>query len=266
MSTLQYRGSAHLAAAYTRAAFEAASDWMVANGYPPIVVVDGDRSYEWQVQVFLSRYVLAWQVGGRRVYDQRWWEGRLYSRISPAGTVAAPSRTAPHVAKRGADLGYPYNDRTTGAHRKLQAVAHLFDLEWTGRNFAEDWHWEKRGAVGPVGSTSGSNSKPLPVPPPPPKPLPIPEEDDMAIKFGHRNTGVDEWMIVHPDLNGGDEKQLGYLVTTDEDRARAWARLYKNGWEAKPTGAEGRYDFDVDRAGYIEIQEAARQVYAATHA
>lgn len=79
------------------------------------------------------------------------------------------------------------------------------------------------------------------------------EDEDMKVKFGHRKEGVDEWMIVHPQLKGG------YIVTTSKARATAWSRLYKNGWARLATGRKGRYDFDVPRADYIEIQRAGAQ-------
>lgn len=86
------------------------------------------------------------------------------------------------------------------------------------------------------------------------------EDDEMRMLFGHRNESNDEWMIVHPDLDAGDGKQIGYLVTTDLNTAKAWARMYKNGWATKLIDVGGRYDFDVSRADYIIIQEQARVV------
>ncbi|MDQ1113923.1 hypothetical protein QE418_003371 [Microbacterium testaceum] len=148
---LRYSSGAVLEGSNVREALETASAILVAEGYPAIVVVDGDRSYDKQVQVFLERYVLVGNVGGRRVYDFRWWEGRQYARVSPEGTVAAPSRTAPHVARLAADLGWPYNNRSTGAHRRLQQIGPGLGLTWTGVNFGEDWHWESSRGVGRVG-------------------------------------------------------------------------------------------------------------------
>ena len=134
-----------------REALEAASRILEAEGHPVIRVVDGDRSYQAQVTVFLARYVLGEQIRGRRVYDIRKWEGRTYYRISPAGTVAAPSRLAPHVRGVAADLGTPYNNRNTAAHKRLQQLAPGLGLDWAGRHFAEDWHWETTRGPGPAG-------------------------------------------------------------------------------------------------------------------
>jgi hypothetical protein len=158
---LRYTSGAVLHGSNIREALMAASAILVAEGYPPITVVSGDREYDEQVAIFLARYVLVGQVNGRRVYDFRWWEGRQYARISPAGTVAAPSRTAPHVAKIAADLGYPYNDRNTAAHRRLQQIAPGLGLDWTGRFFGEDWHWETTRGVGRIdgGGTTASTSE-----------------------------------------------------------------------------------------------------------
>lgn len=95
-------------------------------------------------------------------------------------------------------------------------------------------------------TTSAGDGEPIPLPEPT-----IPEEDnEMAIKFGHRSNGDNEWMIVHPQLGHG-----GYLVTTDQDRAIAWSRLYKDGW----VDEGDRYDFNVPRDQYIQIQDAARE-------
>lgn len=91
---------------------------------------------------------------------------------------------------------------------------------------------------------NGGQSKPA-KPAATPDPLPL-EDEDMKIKFGHRKTGGDEWMIIHPSFANG------FIVTTDENRAKAWSRMYKDGWN-------GKYDFDVNREDYIEIQNAAKE-------
>ena len=149
--SLTFAPGAVLAHSNIREALEAASAILEAEGHPAIRVVDGDRSYQAQVTVFLARYVLGEQIRGRRVYDIRKWEGRTYYRISPAGTVAAPSRLAPHVRGVAADLGTPYNNRNTAAHKRLQQLAPGLGLDWAGRHFAEDWHWETTRGPGPAG-------------------------------------------------------------------------------------------------------------------
>ncbi|MDY0830726.1 M15 family metallopeptidase [Microbacterium sp. BG28] len=161
MSSLRFADGAYLRASGTRDAFGQASDRMVRDGYPPITVVSGDREYADQVAIFLLRYVQVGDIRGRRVYDVRYWNGVAWYRISAAGTVAVPG-TSNHESRRAADLGYPYNDRTTAAHRRLQQIAWLYGLKWTGVGFGEDWHWENVGALGAVtvfGMTAGTKTE-----------------------------------------------------------------------------------------------------------
>jgi hypothetical protein len=124
----------------------------------------------------------------------------------------------------------------------------------TALGIDEPWHFDYfRSLDERAHEPAGGLPKPLPIPTPEPEE----EEDDiMRIVFGHRKEGSDEWIIVHPTLDGGDGKQLGYLITTDPERAKAWGRMYKKG--------STDYDFDVIRADYIQIQDAARQVYEAS--
>jgi hypothetical protein len=185
---LRYASGAILTGTNLREALEIASAILVAEGYPPIPVVDGDRSYEAQVAVFLERYALAANIGGRRVYDWRTWNGALYGRISPEGTVAPPSRTAPHVAKIAADLGAPYNNRFTAAHARLQQIGPGLGLVWTGRNFGEDWHWETNRGVGQI-TAAASVSAALPTP--------EPEEEEMKLLMHVKlDDGTDPWFVV----------------------------------------------------------------------
>lgn len=103
---------------------------------------------------------------------------------------------------------------------------------------------------------AGGGGDPFPVPTPA---IPIEsEEDDMKPKIIFRNEGNPEWSLVHPDYRGPSELERGYLVTTDENRAIAWARVHGNGW-----GTPGTYTANVDREGYVEIQAAARAEYDA---
>lgn len=97
-----------------------------------------------------------------------------------------------------------------------------------------------------------------------PQPLPLPKETDMTIKFGHRKSGSDEWMIIHPDFHALDGPP-GRIVTTEKSIAKAMARLYKTGWAKQLVGEGGRYDFDVSRSDYIAIQQLAEQAHRAAH-
>lgn len=81
------------------------------------------------------------------------------------------------------------------------------------------------------------------------------EEDEMKVVFGHRNEGNSEWMIGHPDFKGARDIERGFLVTTDPAVAKSWGRIYAKG--------SNDYDFDVNRADYIEIQKSFTRSYEA---
>lgn len=137
-----------------------------------------------------------------------------------------------------------------------QLLRGLSDHGWrqTALQIGEPWHFDYFRTLDDHANTpAGGNPVPLPIPP---APIQEEEEDDMRMIFGHRKEGSDEWMIVHPTLTGPDAKQLGYLVTTDPERAKAWGRMYKKG--------SNDYDFDVTRTDYIAIQDAARAVAVAS--
>lgn len=55
--------------------------------------------------------------------------------------------------------------------------------------------------------------------------------------------------MVWPPLRGPDEKQRGYIVTTDPERAKWWTRFYEAGFDASDK---------FSRAEYIKAQEMAR--------
>lgn len=120
-----------------------------------------------QTTVFLQRYVTAGNVRGRYVYDTRWWDGRLWYRVSSAGTVAVP-RTSNHeiegpngprsidIRDTGADAGVTV--RGSVRDRWMQNNAGEYDFENEGYNFKESWHKTFRGVIG--GKPSGGNSTP----------------------------------------------------------------------------------------------------------
>jgi hypothetical protein len=153
--TLRFANGAYCKASGTRDSFGRASDQLEREGHPAITILSGDREYEDQKRIFLERYVTANNIRGRRVYDTRRWNGVTWYRISAAGTVAIPG-TSNHESRRAADLGAPYNNRHSAAHRRLQQIAAHHGLKWTGVNFSEDWHWENVGNLGQIGSAAGA--------------------------------------------------------------------------------------------------------------
>lgn len=181
-----------------------------------LVVTSGTRTDAEQERIFRDRYVLAGDVRGRRVYDTRWWNGHLWYRVSPAGTVAVPG-TSNHqesgpngprsidIRDTGADAGVSV--RGTRRDRWMQDHAHEYQFENEGYNFGEPWHKTNRGQIGVY---------------PAPAAIITSEEDDMAIHVKRQKTG-DTYTIVpgryikhHPDQKNGDI--AGYLTTGSTSR------------------------------------------------
>lgn len=130
-----------------------------------IIVSSGIRTEQEQRNIFFSRYVLAGAVRGRRVYDTRWFEGKLWYRVSSAGTVAQP-RTSNHEvqgSKAAVDLrdtGKDAGVSVAGSARSnwLRANAAKYDLVPSGFGFGEAWHYDclnihKSPPAAPAGST-----------------------------------------------------------------------------------------------------------------
>lgn len=156
------------------------------------------------------------------------------------------------AAKRGLQEAYQIANAYAG--RTLTRLVHS-DVNSTSCPGDAIRKWVKAGGL-TDGSPAGGGGDPTPVPTPV---IPIEsEEDEMKPKIIFRNTGNPEWSLVHPDYRGPSELERGYLVTTNENRAIAWARLHGNGW-----GTPGTYTASVNRDGYIEIQAAARAEYDA---
>jgi len=222
-------------------------------------ISSGTRTYEEQKAIFLARYVTAGNVRGRHVYDTRWWNGQLWYRISAAGTVAQPG-TSRHENDRALDIRDTGNDPgvTRYGNPRSQWIrdnAHRYGFVPNGyTSFNEPWHIEFTGD--PWFVPAGGGSEPF-NPKPTPEPEPEEEEEEMLPKIIHRNTGGDEWSLVHPDLKGEREHERGYIVTTDPKRFRAWGRIWAKG------GGSNSYAADVPRDEYIEIQAEAREAYDA---
>jgi hypothetical protein len=176
------------------------------------------RTYEDQKRIFLERYVTAGNVNGRRVYDTRWWQGRLWYRISAAGTVAVPgtsnheiqgSKAAVDLYDTGSDAGI-----TSAGNRRsnwLRANAHRYGLVASGYGFREPWHYDvlnifQTPPSAPAGG--GSTSKPAPAAPDPE------EDDDMAgysgFYYTRKGSGGVKDSIVYLIVNGDESTYHEY--------------------------------------------------------
>lgn len=114
-----------------------------------VIVSSGIRTYDEQKAIFLSRYVTAGNVSGRRVYDTRWWDGQLWYRVSAAGTVAQPGTSNHEIQgnKAAVDLRDTGSDgglATAGSARSnwLRANAGNYDMVPSGFSFGEAWHYD----------------------------------------------------------------------------------------------------------------------------
>lgn len=131
-----------------------------------VIVSDGIRTNPEQVAIFLSRYVTAGNVRGRRVYDTRWWNGQLWYRISAAGTVAQPgtsnheiqgTNAAVDLRDTGSDAGITVRNSVRG--RWIRENTHKYDLVAEGDGFNEGWHFLVRNIFNAVPSGGGSTPK-----------------------------------------------------------------------------------------------------------
>ena len=136
-----------------------------------IVVTSGIRTNAEQRNIFFSRYVTAGDVRGRRVYDTRWFEGRLWYRVSSAGTVAQPgssnhevqgSKAAVDLADTGKDPGVSWPG--TVRSNWLRANCVKYDLVASGFGFGEAWHYDVRNIFNspparPAGAPTAETSK-----------------------------------------------------------------------------------------------------------
>lgn len=114
-----------------------------------VVVTSGIRTEAEQTSIFLSRYVTAGNVRGRKVYDTRWWKGQLWYRVSSAGTVAQP-KTSNHeiqgdsaavdIRDTGSDAGITSKNSKRG--RWIRANAWKYGLVAEGDGFGEGWHFK----------------------------------------------------------------------------------------------------------------------------
>ena len=158
------RVEVHVAAAYQnlRAAFKRA--------FPGIDlrVSSGTRTRAEQTQIFLSRYVTAANINGRKVYDTRVWNGVKYYRISSAGTVAQPGLSnheesgpigprALDIRDTGSDAGV--TRRGTTRDKWMERNAGTYGFRNAGYSFSEPWHKEFTGSLsGGTAPTGGAST------------------------------------------------------------------------------------------------------------
>ena len=110
----------------------------------------GIRLASEQEAIWYARMTLT--PNGRRVYSTRWWNGRLWYRISPDGEVAQP-KTSNHeiqgedaavdIVDTGSDAGITSKNSVRG--RWIRANAWKYDLVAEGDGFGEGWHYKIRG-------------------------------------------------------------------------------------------------------------------------
>lgn len=108
----------------------------------------GIRTDAEHLAIWYVRYTLS--PNGRRVYDTRWWNGRLWYRISSAGTVAVPGTSNHQIniprGQRGAldiyDTGSDAGVLTRGSFRArvFDEIAGKYGFDSEGYNFGETWH------------------------------------------------------------------------------------------------------------------------------
>lgn len=181
-------------------------------------VRDGVRTYQDQVDIFLSRYVTAGEVNGRYVYDTRVWNGTRYYRVSSAGTVAVPG-TSNHEedgpnGPRSIDIYDSGDDpgvTSFGTYRDgwMQRNAGNYGFENEGNNFDEPWH---KKYIGPLADGSGGGSG-----------------GGSTSSFPARDLKGADWVIA------------------------AQQKLIRLGYNLGPSGADG-YDGEVTQAAVRDVQ------------
>lgn len=132
-----------------------------------VVVTSAIRTHQEQIDIFLSRYVTANRINGRKVYDTRVWNGVRYYRISSAGTVAVPGYSNHEIQGTSAavdlrDTGSDGGIATWGSERSnwLRANCHRFGMVAEGFNFDEAWHYKVLNIFSAV--PSGGGGTPIP--------------------------------------------------------------------------------------------------------
>lgn len=134
----------------------------------------GVRTDQEQENIWYDRMVTAGNIRGRHVYETRWWNGRMWYRISSAGTVAPPGSSNHQIniarGQRGAldlyDTGRDAGILTRGSFRAnvFDEIAGKYGYDSEGYNFGETWH--KRYNRDPFRAvpTGGGGGTPKPTP------------------------------------------------------------------------------------------------------
>lgn len=247
-----------------------------------IVVLSAIRTYQEQVNIFLSRYVTAPNVNGRKVYDTRVWNGVRWYRISPLGTVAIPGTSNHEIqgTKAAVDLGDTGSGAgvaVAGSSRAnwLRANAWHYDMVPSGYSFKEAWHLDILNVFSKPPGTPSGGENPVPIPD-------EPEEEEELVytvhfrtvdaagkgavteaTLGHFEFGNDLDQFVRTAEGGVGGKRtdsngvvtfLGFKVTSNPKIYTAWARIYAKG-TGQVTSRTGRED-------YIDIQAELSRVAA----
>lgn len=111
-------------------------------------ISSGIRTDEEHLAIWYARYTRT--PNGRRVYDTRWWNGALWYRISPEGTVATPGTSNHQInvaaGRMGAldlyDTGSDAGILTRGSFRAnvFDEIAPKYGYDSEGYAFQENWH------------------------------------------------------------------------------------------------------------------------------
>jgi len=106
---------------------------MRAAGMPSGGINSAYRSTASQAALFLARYRVQWT--GRGAYnDARWYNGRRYVRVSPAGMVGVPG-TSKHTTGIALDI-------STSSRAGAWMLKHGAQFGWRRTIASEPWHWE----------------------------------------------------------------------------------------------------------------------------
>ncbi|QGZ16730.1 endolysin, L-Ala-D-Glu peptidase domain [Microbacterium phage Dewdrop] len=224
-------------------------------------IASGTRLSSEQIAIFKERYVLVGDVRGRRVYDTRWWQGKLWYRISPAGTVAQPG-TSNHeeggpngprsidIYDSGSGAGVTVRGTVRDRWMERNAAQHGFENE--GYNFREPWHKTFRGTIG---------GRPAPTPTPTPTPEPIPGTDPTLEELMALNSAV-----IAALSKGRSDVYDGTMIDFETGFATDWGqvavsynatmgRIFTEGGAVIVT--RGHYDkLKVDFAKFVEGRKA----------